>query len=374
MADSVLIEGLVVETVVGVYDWEREVTTCTPDYYRWEQWFFTKLVEKGLVYKKMSTVNWDPVDQTVLANEQVIEGRGWRSGALVERKEIPLWFLKITDYADELLADLDKVEWPEQVKTMQRNWIGKSRGVELTFDVKGADGQVYAMAQGSLVVGGFGAQGQDGSRITVNVPSVGRIPNGATIEREIVSPFTQGDTITFHLMRPDFTTARRVVEVVNESLGPDMAYAHDATSISVRAPRDPSQRVSFLSILENLEVDPAEDAAKVVINSRTGTIVVGQNVRVSPAAVTHGNLTVTIQENPEVQQPNPFAAGTTALEQDTQIAITEDPARMFKFGPAVTLNEIVQAVNQVGAAPGDVMAVLEALKQAGALRAELIVI
>ncbi len=122
------------------YDWSREFATCDADYYRWEQWFFTKLVEKGLVYKKMATVNWDPVDQTVLANEQVIEGRGWRSGALVERKEIPLWFLKITDYAEELLADLDRIDWPEQVKTMQRNWIGKSRGVELTFDTKGADG------------------------------------------------------------------------------------------------------------------------------------------------------------------------------------------------------------------------------------------
>ena len=122
------------------YDWSREFATCDVDYYRWEQWFFTKLVEKGLVYKKMSTVNWDPVDQTVLANEQVIEGRGWRSGALVERKEIPLWFLKITDYAEELLADLDRIEWPEQVKTMQRNWIGKSRGVEMSFDIKHADG------------------------------------------------------------------------------------------------------------------------------------------------------------------------------------------------------------------------------------------
>ncbi|WP_089660166.1 leucine--tRNA ligase [Franzmannia pantelleriensis] len=122
------------------YDWNREFATCDSDYYRWEQWFFTKLLDKGLVYKKMSTVNWDPVDQTVLANEQVIDGCGWRSGAPVERKEIPLWFLKITDYADELLADLDKVEWPEQVKTMQRNWIGKSRGVELSFDIKTAHG------------------------------------------------------------------------------------------------------------------------------------------------------------------------------------------------------------------------------------------
>ncbi|WP_372963966.1 flagellar basal body P-ring protein FlgI [Marinobacter sp.] len=247
-------------------------------------------------------------------------------------------------------------------------------GTLLMTPLKGADGQVYAMAQGSLVVGGFGSQGQDGSRITVNVPSVGRIPNGATIEREVESPFSRGDTITFNLLRPDFTTARRVVEAINARLGPDMAYAHDPTSISVRAPRDASQRVSFLSILENIEVDPAEESAKVVINSRTGTIVVGQNVKVSPAAITHGNLTVTIQENPEVVQPNPFAGGDTAVQQDSQITMTEEPARMFQFGPATTLNEIVQAVNQVGAAPGDVMAVLEALKQAGALRAELIVI
>ena len=224
------------------------------------------------------------------------------------------------------------------------------------------------------MVGGFGAQGQDGSRITVNVPSVGRIPNGATIEREVTSPFTEGDTITLNLLRADFTTARRVVETINGFLGEGMAYAHDATSISVKAPRDPSQRVSFLSILENLDVDPAQEAAKVVINSRTGTIVVGQNVEVSPAAVTHGNLTVTIQENLQVDQPNPFAGGETVVTPNTQIAVTEDPARMFQFGPATTLNEIVQAVNQVGAAPGDVMAVLEALKQAGALRAELIVI
>ncbi|MEQ9547477.1 MAG: flagellar basal body P-ring protein FlgI [Marinobacter sp.] len=247
-------------------------------------------------------------------------------------------------------------------------------GTLLMTPLKGADDQIYAMAQGSLVVGGFGAEGQDGSRITVNVPSVGRIPNGATIEREVLSPFSKGDTITFNLLRADFTTARRVVEAINGMLGPGMAYAHDATSVSVKAPRDADQRVSFLSILENIEVDPADDAAKVVINSRTGTIVVGQNVKVSPAAVTHGNLTVTIEENPDVEQPNPFAGGETAVVPRSQIAVTEDPARMFQFGPAVTLNEIVQAVNQVGAAPGDVMAVLEALKQAGALRAELIVI
>ncbi|MBM7332569.1 MAG: leucine--tRNA ligase [Alcanivorax sp.] len=122
------------------YDWNRELATCTPEYYRWEQWFFTKLYEKGLVYKKMSTVNWDPVDQTVLANEQVIDGRGWRSGALVERKDIPQWFVKITAYADELLEDLDQLDgWPEQVKAMQRNWIGRSEGVQLDFALKDGD-------------------------------------------------------------------------------------------------------------------------------------------------------------------------------------------------------------------------------------------
>ncbi|MCG8535230.1 MAG: leucine--tRNA ligase, partial [Pseudomonadales bacterium] len=135
------------------YDWNRELATCRPEYYRWEQWFFTKLYEKGLVYKKMATVNWDPVDQTVLANEQVIEGRGWRSGALVERKEIPQWFVKITDYAEELLVDLDKLEhWPEQVKTMQRNWIGRSEGVELQFALDNGDAlEVYTTRPDTLM-------------------------------------------------------------------------------------------------------------------------------------------------------------------------------------------------------------------------------
>ena len=135
------------------YDWDRELATCTPEYYRWEQWFFTKLYEKGLVYRKMSTVNWDPVDQTVLANEQVIDGRGWRSGALVEQKEIPQWFIKITDYADELLNDLDQLDgWPEQVKTMQRNWIGRSEGVELDFSIEGEESlRVYTTRPDTLM-------------------------------------------------------------------------------------------------------------------------------------------------------------------------------------------------------------------------------
>ncbi|EXJ09375.1 Leucine--tRNA ligase [Nitrincola nitratireducens] len=135
------------------YDWSRELATCHPEYYRWEQWFFTRLLKKGLVYKRESEVNWDPVDQTVLANEQVIDGRGWRSGALVERKKIPQWFLKITDYADQLLDDLDKLEhWPEQVKTMQRNWIGRSKGAEVSFKVDNyGDLQVFTTRPDTLM-------------------------------------------------------------------------------------------------------------------------------------------------------------------------------------------------------------------------------
>jgi len=247
-------------------------------------------------------------------------------------------------------------------------------GTLLMTPLRGADSNVYAVAQGSLVVGGFGAAGADGSKVTVNVPSVGRIPNGATVEREVANFFGDSDTLTFNLHYPDFTTARRIEETINGLMGPSVAQALDPVSIRVRAPRDTSQRVAFLSVLENLEVTTADAAAKVIINSRTGTIVIGQNVRVAPAAVTHGSLTVTIAENPEVIQPDAFTEGETAVQQNTQINIQQENNPMFKFDAGVTLDEIVRAVNQVGAAPGDLMAILEALKHAGALNAQLIVI
>ena len=247
-------------------------------------------------------------------------------------------------------------------------------GSLLMTPLRGADGNVYAVAQGDLVVGGFGAEGADGSRITVNVPSVGRIPNGATVERSAPSPFANMDVLTFNLRTPDFTTAKRVADQINRLLGPGVARSMDAASIAVASPKDPSQRVTFLSVLENLEVDPAEPAAKIIINSRTGTIVIGQNVKVSPAAVTHGNLTVTITERQNVATPEAFAGGDPVVTPETNIDIQQDNSRMFVFDPGVTLDEIVRAVNRVGAAPGDLMAILEALKQAGALRAELVVI
>lgn len=275
-------------------------------------------------------------------------------------------------------ADLPPFAKPGQQVDITVSSIGNAKSLRggslLMTPLKGADGQVYAMAQGSLVVGGFGAEGADGSSITVNVPSVGRIPNGASVERSVPSGFHRGDTLTFNLHIADFTTAKRVVDKLNDLLGPQTAYAMDGGSVKVKAPRDASQRVSFLSVLENITIDPGEGSAKVIINSRTGTIVVGQNVKVLPAAVTHGSLSVTISEGAEISQPGAFSGGETVVVPRTEIDIEQEPARMFKFGPAITLNEIVQAVNQVGAAPGDIMAILEALKTAGALKAELIVI
>jgi flagellar P-ring protein precursor FlgI len=249
------------------------------------------------------------------------------------------------------------------------------RGGSLLFaPLKGADGQVYAIAQGNLVVGGFGIEGRDGSKITVNVPSVGRIPNGAIIERAIPNAFGHGDSLVLNLDQASFTTARHIIDTLNDLLGPGTAEALDATSIRVSAPRDLSQRVSFLSVIENMEVEMGEARAKVIINSRTGTIVMGQHVKIEPVAVTHGSLTVVVQENLEVVQPNALAGGETAVVPKTNINVEEANNRMFKFGPGVSLDQIIKAVNEVGAAPGDLMAILEALKQAGALKAELVVI
>lgn len=249
------------------------------------------------------------------------------------------------------------------------------RGGTLLFaPLRGADGQVYGVAQGNLVVGGFGAQGSDGSSITVNVPSVGRIPNGATVEKAVPTAFSHGDDLVLNLTNPDFTTAKRLADRINDLLGPETAYAMDATSVRVSAPRDPNQRVSYLSMVENLDVTPGEATAKVIINSRTGTIVIGKHVKIDPVAVTHGSLTVTVKENAQVSQPGALAAGQTVVVPQSNINIDQANNRMFVFAPGVSLDEIVQAVNEVGAAPGDLMAILEALKQAGALKAELIVI
>ncbi len=249
------------------------------------------------------------------------------------------------------------------------------RGGELLMTpLKGADGNVYAVAQGSLLVGGLGVQGQDGSKITINIPSAGRIPGGATVERTVSNSFHDGNVIVLNLNTPDFTTAEHMAAAINQAIGADSATAMDATSVRVRAPLEPTQKVGFVSVLENLEVSPGDAAARVIINSRTGTVVIGSRVRVLPAAVSHGNLTVTIAESPKVSQPAPLSQGQTAIVPRSSLKVEQEKNRMFLFNPGTSLDDIVRAVNQVGAAPGDLVAILEALKEAGALRAELIVI
>ena len=275
-------------------------------------------------------------------------------------------------------ADLPPFSKPGQSIDVTASSLGDAKslrgGTLLMTPLKGADGQIYALAQGNLIVGGFGVDAGDGSSITVNVPSVGRVPNGATVERAVPNPFADGNSIRLNLNTPDFTTAKHLTDRINHVIGPNIARAVDSVSIEVSAPISPDQRVGFVSFLENMEVAPGDAAAKVIINSRTGTIVIGNHVRVAPAAVTHGSLTVSITANNTVSQPNAFADGETVEVQNNDIEVTQESNRMFLFNAGVTLSEIVQAVNQVGAAPGDLVAILEALKQVGALRAQLVVI
>jgi len=247
-------------------------------------------------------------------------------------------------------------------------------GTLIMTPLRGIDGEVYGIAQGSLVVSGFGVSGKDGSRISVNVPSAGRIPNGATVEKEVPNTFASLPFIVLNLNTPDFTTAARTADGINKLLGTDTAQAMDAVSIKVAAPTDANQRIAYLSTLEGIEIEPGDAPARVIVNSRTGTVVIGSRVRVTPAAVAHGSLSVTITERTDVSQPAPFSQGQTIVSPHSDVGAEEPPARMFVFNAGVNLDEIVRAVNQVGAAPGDLVAILEALKQAGALRAELIVI
>ncbi len=275
-------------------------------------------------------------------------------------------------------AELPAFAKPGQEIDVTVSSLGNAKSLRggslLMAPLKGADGKVYAVAQGNLIVGGLGVSGSDGSKITVNIPSVGRIPNGAMIERPAPTKFGEEQYVVLNLHRPDFTTARRVSEAINTTLGMEAASALDGSSIGVAAPRDIGQRVSFVSMLENLTLEPGVAAAKVIVNSRTGTVVIGQHVRVTSAAVTHGSLTVTITERPVISQPAPLSAGTTVVAPAADIEIKEAGGHMFMFEPGVSLDEIVRAVNQVGAAPGDLVAILQALKEAGSLRAELLVI
>ena len=256
--------------------------------------------------------------------------------------------------------------------------MGKAKSLRggslILTPLQGTDGQIYAMAQGNLAVGGLGAEGADGSRIVVNIPSTGRIPEGATVERAVATGFETTPTLTFNLARADFTTAQNVAGAINRKLGGGSAEAIDGVSVSVRAPAGADVRAQMMSAIENLDVVSAEPAAKVIVNARTGTVVINSAVRVGPAAVTHGKLTVRIDEKPQVSQPAPLSRGQTALVPRSGVAVDEEKRPMFLLAPGPRLADIVKAVNAIGASPADLVAILEALKEAGALKAELIVL
>ena len=274
-------------------------------------------------------------------------------------------------------ADLPGFAKPGQRIDVNISAIGKAtnlRGGNLIMTaLRGVDGEIYALAQGALTATGIDASAA-GSKVAIGVPTAARIPAGAIVERMVDTPFEKAEHLILNLRDNDFSTSSSMVSAINSKFGGDVAQALDGTSISVRAPQDLNQRVSFMGMLENIEVTPAEPNARVVINSRTGTVVINRAVRVTAAAVSHGTISVAITATNEVSQPNPLTQGQTTPVQNADIAVTEPRNPMFLFKPGVDLRELVDAVNQIGATPSSLIAILEALKSSGSLRAELIII
>jgi flagellar P-ring protein precursor FlgI len=285
-----------------------------------------------------------------------------------------------------LTAELPPFSKPGQTIDVTVSTIGGSESIKggtlLMSPLLGADGETYAVAQGNVVVGGLGVEGADNSSLTVNIPTVGRIPRGASVEKLVQTAFLDTDFVILNLHQGDFSTAFNISKTINETFGEGMAIPLDKNSIRVRAPSDPNQKVGFVSMLENLEVEKATPPAKIIINSRTGTIVISGDVKVMPAAVAHGSLSVTVREDMNVDQADALAvgagananAGPAVENPDTEILVEEEVAKAFLFGEGVSLSDLVDSINAVGATPSDLVAILEALREAGALNAELIVI
>ncbi len=248
-------------------------------------------------------------------------------------------------------------------------------GTLIATPLRGADGEIYALAQGNLVVGGAGAAA-GGSKVQINHLSAGRIPEGAQVERSVPTPLNDGDTINLGLNASDFQTARKVARAINDKLGKgaSIATALDGRTVQVRAPQDPGGRVNFIADLEEIPLADATPAAKVVINARTGSIVLNQAVTLGPCAIAHGNLSITISSTPVISQPNPLSQGQTVVAQKSDIAIKQEPGNIIQMPPSPQLADVVRALNTLGATPQDLLAILQAIKAAGALNAELEVI
>jgi flagellar P-ring protein precursor FlgI len=276
-----------------------------------------------------------------------------------------------------ITADLPGMAKPGQRIDVNVSAIGKATnlrgGTLLMTSLRGVDGQIYALAQGSLSATSVDV-GAAGSKVATGVTTAARIPGGATVEKTVDNSFDKSDNVLLNLRDGDFTTASSIIQAINAKFGGDVATALDSVSIVVRAPMDTSQRVSFMSLIENIDVQPGEPPARVVVNARTGTVVISRNVRVTAAAVSHGTISVSVAMTNEVSQPGMLSNGTTKDVQNADVKVSEPDKPMFLFQPGVDLRQIVDAVNQVGATPSALIAILEALKSSGSLRAELLVI
>jgi flagellar P-ring protein precursor FlgI len=276
-----------------------------------------------------------------------------------------------------ITADLPAFAKPGQRIDVTVSAIGKAKslrgGALIMTALYGADGEIYAMAQGSLAVGGLGVSGRDGSKLTVNVPTVGRIADGASVERAVATGFDQSEVLRWNLSQADFLTASRVRDAINARFA-GTASVEDGVTLALHLPLAPDARASMMAAIEMIEIDPAESAARVIVNSRTGTVVISSAVRLAPAAISHGSLVVRISEDPAVVQPEPFSRGQTAVEESSQIDIEQPSNHVSLFEPGASLAEVVDALNMLGASPADLVAILEALKQAGSLKAEMVVI
>jgi flagellar P-ring protein precursor FlgI len=255
--------------------------------------------------------------------------------------------------------------------------IGNSKslrgGTLIATPLRGADGQIYALAQGNLIVGGAGASA-GGSKVQINHLSAGRIPAGATVERTVATPFGQGAPLQLDLQSADFATARAVAGAINRAKGAGTAQAVDARVIRLNGPASPDERVAFLADIENLSFELANPAARVVINARTGSVVMNQAVSIGPCAVAHGNLSVTIASTPQVSQPNALSGGQTTVTEKVDITLRQEPGPLIQMPATAKLADVVKALSALGATPGDLLAILQAMKQAGALQAEIEVI
>ena len=274
-------------------------------------------------------------------------------------------------------AQLPPFAQPGQMIDVTVSSMGNAKslrgGTLITTPLKGADGEIYALAQGNLLVGGAGASG-GGSKVQINHLSAGRIPSGAQVERAVPTAFAFGDTIDLGLNSADFQTARRVAQAINERMGAGVASALDGRLVRLRAPANPDARVSFMAEIEEIPLEATVPVAKVIINTRTGSIVMNQAVTLGPVAVAHGNLSVSISATPVVSQPNPLSPGQTVVAEKTDIRISQDSGALIKMDAAPQLADLVRMLNGLGATPQDLLAILQAIKAAGAMNAELEVI